>query len=79
MATKKELIDFLEEALKTEEKAVPLYARHIGSTLFLSPFNETQRTRIQTILETLKEESQEHAKMYGQLIDKIKSEARDVY
>jgi len=79
MATKKELIGFLEEVLKTEEKAIPLYTRHIGSTLFLSRFDETQRTRIQTILETLKEESQKHAEIFGRLVDKIKREPRDVY
>ena len=69
----------LNEALKTEENAIPLYSKHIGSTLFFSPFEEEKRKRIQEILNKLIYDSQRHARMIEDLIDKLKSEDKDVY
>ena len=79
MATKQELVNLLEEGLKTEEAVIPLYAKHINSTMFFAPFDEKATEKIKQILNTLKDQSQEHARIYAQLVAKIKSEDENVY
>lgn len=79
MITKEKLMTHLGEALKTEENAIPLYSKHIGSTLFFSPFEEEKRKRIQEILNKLIYDSQRHARMIEDLIDKLKNGDKDVY
>ena len=79
MITKEKLMDSLNEALKTEESAIPLYSKHIGSTLFFSPFEEDKRKRIEQILNILTHDSQRHARVIEDLIDKLKNEDKDVY
>ena len=79
MATKQELVNRLEEGLKTEEGAVPLYAKHIDSTMFFAPFDEKTTEKIRQTLSTLKNQSQEHAEIYSQLVAKVKSEDKNVY
>jgi len=37
--TKEKLLNLLDESLKAEEIALPLYTRHLSSTLFLSDFD----------------------------------------
>lgn len=77
--TKQELLNLLQEAVKTEESAIPLYTKHISSTLFLSGFDEGAKERIRQILEKLYRESTGHSKIYKKLIDRIQGENQDVY
>lgn len=77
--TKNELLEALQEALKTEESAMPLYTKHIDSTLFLSGFDLAEQEQIGRILHTLNVESTHHGMALQLLINKIKSEDKDVY
>lgn len=77
--TKQELLNALEEGLRTEESALPIYTKHIDSTLFLSGFTPEQQDRIRQILNRLSTESTGHARIYQNLIEKITSENKDVY
>lgn len=77
--TKQELLKLLKETLNTEESAMPLYTRHIDSTLFLSGFDSGEQKHISRILNTLNAESTDHGIALRQLINKIESEDKDVY
>jgi hypothetical protein len=79
MATKQEFLDFLNEALKTEESYLPLYTRHISSTLFLSGFEQEQKDRIRRILMTLHKESTEHAETFKRRIQTVEAGDKNVY
>ena len=46
MVNKKELLKALTKMLCTEEHAVPMYAKYMIDTMFLSPFcNETKQKK----------------------------------
>jgi hypothetical protein len=77
--TKQELLSFLQEATKTEESAIPLYVKHIDSTLFLSGFGEDAQEQIRQILNQLHRGSTRHSKIYRRLIDTVEKEDKDVY
>lgn len=77
--TKERLLNLLGESLKAEEIALPLYTRHISSTLFLSGFEAAKQDRIIQILGILHDESNEHYRTLQWLIDKVRNEDKDVY
>jgi hypothetical protein len=76
---KDELLIFLKESLYREERAIPLYTRHLNSTMFLSDFSARLRGKIEDVLIKLKSESEGHAILLNSLIDKIKKSQKDVY
>ena len=79
MITKEKLVSELNEALKTEESAIPLYTKHVSSTLFLADMEEKKVSRIKEILDVLNSDSSKHAEMFKNLINKIEGETKDVY
>ncbi len=79
MLTKENLVNELKEALKTEDSAIPLYTKHISSTLFLADMEEETISRIKEILGILNSDSSKHARMFKSLINKIEGETKDVY
>lgn len=76
---KDELISMLEEGIKIEESLIPLYAKHISSTLFLSEYPEKKREEIKTVLNSLENDSEAHKNIYMRLLEKTKGEDKDVY
>ena len=79
MITKESLINRLNEALKTEESAIPLYTKHISSTLFLAEIEKERVAKIKEILDVLNAETRKHARMFKLLINRIGRETKDVY
>jgi thiamine phosphate synthase YjbQ (UPF0047 family) len=77
--TKEKLLNLLNESVKVEESALPLYTRHLSSTLFLSDFDADEQRHILRILQTLESESKGHRRTLLSLIDKIKEDDKDVY
>ncbi len=77
--TKQELLDALNECFKTEESAIPLYSKHINSTLFLSDFSDQEKKEVSSVLKMLLDESSMHAKLFKGLIKKVKESDQDVY
>ncbi|MDD5064103.1 MAG: hypothetical protein PHQ35_05005 [Phycisphaerae bacterium] len=77
--TKEKLLNLLGESLKAEESALPLYTKHLSSTLFLSNFDADEQQHVKRILQTLENESKGHYHTLRCLIDKIKEEKKDVY
>ncbi len=76
---KDELISVLEEGLKIEESLIPLYTRHISSTLPLAEFSQKKREEIKTVLSSLRNGSGVHKKIYTRLLEKVKGEDKNVY
>jgi len=79
MLSKQELINMLEESLKTEESAIPLYTKHISSTIFLSNIPNDKKVRMYGILQTLNIQSSGHAITFKQMINDIQKGDRNVY
>ena len=77
--TKEELLVMLQRGLDEEERAIPLYTKHIGTTLFLSGFKPEAQVRIKELLMLLKKESESHAKVYNGLLASVKGAQQDVY
>ncbi len=70
--TEEKNIVFLEECLKVEESAIPLYTRYIGDTLFLSGFTKEKQDRLQRALKKLREDSERHRDMLYAEINKLR-------
>ena len=77
--TKDELLEALEHCRKTEESAIPLYIKHLNSTLFLSDFSKDEKQKIIALLKMLSSESQGHAQAFDGLINKVKESSQNVY
>lgn len=76
---KDELISMLEEGLKIEESIIPIYAKHISSTIFLTDFSEKKREELKASLSSLKKDSEDHKEIYLRLLEKVRGEDKDVY
>lgn len=79
MLKKEELLELLKDALKTEDSAIPLYTKHITSTLFLSGMDKQKTKRMREILAIFNVESTKHATMFKNLIKRIEEDSKDVY
>jgi molybdopterin synthase catalytic subunit len=79
MIKKIDLLKSLKESLNTEERAMPVYARHLGSTIFFSGFSKDMQEKIKDTLLTLKAESERHEQIFKALIEKVEKSQKDVY
>lgn len=79
MPNKQETLNLLGECLKREEDIIPLYSRHIESSLFLSGFDKKTRGKISAILNKLRSDSMRHKQIFEDLIKKVKESNLDVY
>ncbi|MFA5164289.1 MAG: hypothetical protein WC481_01825 [Candidatus Omnitrophota bacterium] len=79
MPDRDEILHFLGECLRMEEEVIPLYSKHIESSLFLSGFREADRARAGAILDTLRKDSMRHKEVFNGLIKKVKEAGADVY
>jgi len=76
---KEELLALLKRCLNEEERAIPLYTKHLSETLFLSGFKPEAQIRIKELLLLLKKESESHEKIFNNLIQDVKRASQDVY
>jgi rubrerythrin len=72
MEDKQKLLKAMEYALNTEERAIPLYSRHIVNTLFLSGLRPEDQERVREVLDRLRKDSTKHKNMYEFMIKKVK-------
>lgn len=79
MITKEELLQYLQENLKLEEEAVPIYTQYLLSTSFFAPFSNHEGTQIKQILTRLKEDSEHHQKTHKDIMTKIKESSKNVF
>jgi rubrerythrin len=57
-----QIIDLINTAIYTEEKAIPLYEQHLSTTLQFSGLEKSDIKQIQNILKFLKKDSLKHLK-----------------
>jgi hypothetical protein len=79
MATKEELLQYIDEGIRMEEGVIPMYTKHITSTLFLSGFKDKTRDEVEAILTRLGEDSTKHRKALELLRQEIEESEDDVY
>lgn len=79
MISREKILELLKQCFSLEEKAIPIYAKHMSNTLFLSEFKKEDQIKIKNILETLKRESEGHMKIYEDLFRKVRGSSEDVY
>lgn len=72
---KEKIIEILNRALVGEEKAIPIYNRHLSSSIFWTGIAEEKSERIKEILEQLINDSRRHKIMVEGLINKLKEGA----
>ena len=76
---KEDLLIALRKMLGTEEQAVPLYAKYMIDTIFLSPFANESKQKIAQGLTRMHDESKGHRKKLEELVNKIQRSSTDVY
>ena len=79
MITKDKLIARLKQLRNEEELAIPIYAKHLENTFFLSHIKPEAQKEIKSILLTLAAESEGHARAFEAIIKKVKESEQDVY
>lgn len=64
---KEEIIKKIDEAILTEEKAIPIYMKHIESTMYWSELKEKDRINIRNVFVQLKEDSLKHIEFLNRI------------
>ena len=76
---REELIRRLQEAVLTEETAIPVYAKHLHNTLFWSGLHPDDIKVVKAGLRRLYTDSNRHRKMLEALIKKVREDESDVF
>lgn len=66
------IIEILKKALMAEEKAIPIYNKHLSSSLFWTGIERGKSKRIKEILELLASDSMRHKAAVEALIERLK-------
>lgn len=70
-SSREELIRVLKEALLAEERAVPIYNRHLESLLLWTGISEDAASKVRSVLEILIRESTLHKKTVEKIISDL--------
>jgi hypothetical protein len=76
---KNKLLAMIDDALMKEEKAMPLYSRHLKTALFWSGLSAAVREQLRIQLGILETESNRHAKVLTEMKKKIEEDKRNVF
>jgi len=76
---KNTLLKMLDEAMALEERAIPLYSRHLKTAMFWSGLDPVEREHLRIQLGVLEQESNRHHKVLTAMKEKIKEDERDVF
>ena len=79
MIDKNELIKILEEALIAEEKAIPIYMKHLATAVLWTGMEKVDMEKIRTTMSVLLVESEGHKNTVLDLLDRIKSGGKGAY
>ena len=79
MITKERLLQNIEEGIRTEESAIPIYMKHISTSLDWFGFRDEDRYHIEENLKKMAEESSAHKNILENIRDSIIKEGRDVF
>lgn len=76
---KNKLLKMLHEAAALEDRAMPIYSRHLKTALFWSGLPAAAREQLRIQLGILEKESHRHKKVLDVMRRKIEEDARDVF
>lgn len=79
MASQKELMNLLQECVKTEEGAFILYTQCDSNPEFLADVEEKTRKRVKSYLGALRTGSEGHKAFFENLLNSVRSSLRNVY
>lgn len=79
MIQKQELLRILQNALAAEEKAIPIYMKHLSSAIFWTGIDADRIKKAKKLLSRLAEGSTYHKKVVGELIEKIEKENKNAF
>ena len=76
---KKKFLKMLEEAVALEDRAMPIYSRHLKTALFWSGLDASAREQLRIQLGILEQESDRHTKVLRAVKKEIEGDERDVF
>lgn len=76
---KEDLIKKIDEAISTEEKAIPIYVKHLESLTDLSELEPEQKKKLKEMLEKMRNETREHKNFLENLKEEILESDEDEY
>lgn len=75
--SRRKIIGLLKEALLAEERAVPIYNRHLTSSLFLAGVPNDKAEKVRSALEVLSRDSIAHKARVEGIITALSKEAEN--
>lgn len=79
MITKEDLLKELKEALIAEEQSIPVYMKHLNSSIFWTGWEDGILTKAKTVFTHLAQESTRHKVMVANLIGHINEDKKDAF
>jgi rubrerythrin len=79
MIGKNELTTILEQALIAEEKAIPIYMKHLKTAVLWTGISEEDVEGIRKTMKVLLDESEGHKRVVLEVLDSIKERGQDAY
>lgn len=76
---KEELIRMLTDAQLDEERAVPVFLRHLSTAIFWTGVTRQKSLKAKAFFEGLSNDSERHKKIVSDLLSKIKEDSRDAF
>ena len=77
--TKQELLENMDESIRTEETASAIYLEHLKAIAARSGRNQDDVDRMRKLIEFLITENKGHKKILMELKERVSKEASDVY
>lgn len=77
MISKRLLLQFLRKAMDAEEKAIPIYMKHLETTVFWAGMEKDATEFTKKEFMRFAKESSVHKKIVGELIERIEKDPRD--
>lgn len=74
MISKEELIGILKKACEVEEKAIPIYTKHLESAVFWTGISRDDALKAREILRRLARESKSHKIIVTRIIEKLEKD-----
>lgn len=79
MVSKEILLEMLRRALDAEEKAVPIYTKHLHSAVSWVPLGKEKTSEVRAVFTRLGNDSAGHKKIVEDLIKQIEGDPRDAF
>jgi len=73
------LLEMIDKGIRTEEKAGPLYLKHISASVAWYGFTEKQRKHVEGVLRQIASESEEHRASLASARRAVEEGGQDVY